>query len=258
MEEKREDNIKRKRKKSRKSNRIKNKKLLFGIFVLGIFVVLLGNIIRVDTVKIVGNEIFTTEEIKDDLFSGKETKSIGSLLIQKFTNQQNEIPYLSEYHITFENYHTITVTVQEKEILGCIDYGGVYVYIDIEGMVLEFDEEKWEGISVIEGIYVTKAILHKPIETNDLDRLQLLQKLQILLKQKEIVADSLYCSPQGTFRMNIGTITVFLGDTSELEEKINVFVSMLPSMEGLSGKLYLNEYSSQNSSATGYRFEVTQ
>lgn len=256
-EGRKEESESKKRKVSRKSRKKRNKKIFFIVLLVLLFCIVCGNVIRIDTVNIVGNEIFTAEEIKRDLFLGQETKSFCDILIEVLTKKETKIPYLSEYHISFENYHTITVTVQEKEILGCIDYGGVYVYIDIKGMVLDFDEEKWEGTSTLEGIYVTKAVLHEIIETNDLDKLKFLQKLQILLKQHKIVADSLYYSPKGIFIMDIGTIRVFFGDTSNLEEKVNVFVSMLPSLEGLSGTLYLNEYSPQ-SSITGYRFEVSQ
>lgn len=239
------------KKEDKKRNQIKIPKKFSCMIAIVFGIVLLSCMIRVDTVHIIGNNLYTAEEIKNDLFSGKETQSFLSVFRKK------ELPYLKEYKITVENYHTITVTVQEKEIFGGIDSGGAYAYIDANGMVLRFEEEKREDVSIIEGLYVTKVILHEVLETKDLDRLPFIQRVQTLLKQHEIIADVIYCSPQRTFRINLGTIQVFLGDTSELEEKINVFVAMLPALEGLSGNLYLDEYNSQNS-ANGYRFESIQ
>lgn len=256
VEEKKQKRAKKQNSVFHKFLEIKNKKRMTLILGIGIFLFLLGSAIRVDTIHIIGNQLYTAEKIQEDLFSGKTTKSTIVVFWEKLTKSKNTIPYLKEYQISFENYHTITVTVQEKEIFGCIDYGSGYAYIDQEGMVLDFDEEKWDNVSIMEGLYVTKAILHETIETAYLDRLQLLQRLQILLQQHEIVVDSLYCSPQGTFRIQIGHIQVLFGDTSELEEKVNIFASILPTMEGLSGTLYLNEYNA-HSNTSGYRFEVT-
>ncbi len=260
MEEKEKKNVKSKKRvshKSHKKTKQKSKTIKLALLLMAIVVclILIDKVVRVDTVNIVGNEVFTADEIKKDLFSGKETKSLASILIQKLMGQEKKIIYLSNYYISIDSLHTITVTVQEKEPFGCIDYGGMYVYIDIDGMILDLDKEKREDVPILEGIYITKAILYEPIETKDLSKLKHLQKLKSLVQKHDLSVDVMYCSAKETFRLTVGTIQVFLGDMSNLEEKVNKLVSIYPKMEGLSGTLYLNEYNDQNNVT---RFEVSQ
>ena len=234
-------------------------KLKIIIPILGVIVLFLViiSLIPIDSVTITGNKQFTVEQIREDLFSGKQTENLGKMLWKQFPWAKDEIAYLKEYSISFENYHSILVHVEEKEILGCLDYGGTYVYIDVDGMVLGLDEEKREGIPVLEGVYVTQALLYETIHTEQIEKLEKLEYLGNLLKQKDIIVDILCCTSQETFRVDIGSVQVFLGDYIDLEEKVNTLFAILPKMEGLSGKLYLNEYDGKNPNA-GYRFEVSQ
>lgn len=249
---------KEKQKQDQKRKRKKNRKWIPGILAIALAIVLLCiSMIQVDNILITGNERFTQEKINADLFSGKEKERFVVLLWKQLTRQKKILPYLKDYTINLEDYHTVTVQVEEKEVFGCLDYGGVYLYIDVTGTVLDSSEEKIEGIPVLEGIYVRQAVLYEKIQSEQIPNLEKMEHILKLLRQRGIEPDILYYSRQGMIRIDAGTIRVFLGNHENLEEKINTLASILPEMEGLSGNLYLDEYNPQNPSA-GYRFEKKQ
>lgn len=249
---------KEKQKQEKKQKRKRSRKWFHGILAILLVAVLFCiSMIQADNILITGNERFTQEKICADLFSGKEKERLVVLLWRKLTHQKKEIPYLKDYTITLEDYHTITVQVEEKEVFGCLDYGGVYLYIDVTGTVLDSSKERMEGIPVLEGIYVRQAVLYEKIQSEQIPNLEKMEHILKLLRQRSIEPDILYYSSQETIRIDAGTVRVFLGDHENLEEKINTLASILPEMEGLSGNLYLDEYNPQNPSA-GYRFERKQ
>ncbi len=209
--------------------------------------------IRADQVTVDGNERFSQQQIQSDLFSGKTSESMAVLFWRQLTGQNKEIPYLNAYSIAWENAHTVAVRVEERAIFGCLDVGGVYIYIDETGMVLGSGEEKAEHVPILEGIYVTQAVLYETIQSDQIENLEEMEHVLRVLRQKDVEPDVLYYSAKKTIRIDLGQIRVLLGTHEDLEEKINTLVSILPQLEGLSGRLYLEELHDSNS--FGYRFE---
>ncbi len=65
-----------------------------------------------------------------------------------------DVTFIDKFQIEVIGRHTITITVYEKSMAGCVSYMDQYIYFDNDGRVLETSSEKAGGCSVYSGIEI--------------------------------------------------------------------------------------------------------
>lgn len=205
---------------------------------------------RITSVIVEGNGIYSDSEIAQLIFETPlEEKSVYCFLNNRF-GEPKDIPFIDHYEIKILGLHTCEIMVYEKSIIGCFRYMGSYMYFDRDGIVVENSFEYLEGVPVVEGLDFSQVVLHEPLPVDDEDVFNNILNLTNLLKKDKINVDKMLYESDLDVVLYLGNVRVRLGDSSNLEEKINVLSGMLGKLEGLSGVLYLDGYDPGASNST--------
>ena len=106
--------------------------------VLFILVVILGTLAylstwTVDKVQVEGCEIVNTQSVSDAMKEEAPLDNTLLLYIKSKMNKLKDLSFVSKMDLELTDKNTVTVTVYEKSIAGCVLYKGDYVYFDKDG-----------------------------------------------------------------------------------------------------------------------------
>lgn len=217
--------------------------ILWIVLLLSLFVLLTALYsLRITTIEYMGNQHYTEEEMSSQLF--KEPYELNPIYC--FFNfrygKEKMIPFIETYDIEFVSWNHIRITVYEKSIAGCVDYKGFYMYFDKDGIVVESSREQLKGVVRIEGLHFDHIVLHQvlPVEREEIFNL-ILSLTQMLMKY-EIDVDKISFDTSLNIWIYRKDVVVQVGKDTFLDEKISELKDILPNLEGLSGTLYLDEF----------------
>ena len=205
---------------------------------------------RITTVMVEGNVVYTDDEIASLVFENRlEENTLYCMLNARFGTQK-EIPFVDHYEVTILDRHTCELLVYEKSIIGCFRYMGSYMYFDRDGMIVENAFSYLEGVPVVEGLEFKQVVLHEPLPVADEKVFYNILNLTNLLKKDSINVDKMLYESDLDVVLYIGDVRVRLGDSSYLEEKVGILSDLSDKLEGLSGVLYLDNYTPGGSGNT--------
>lgn len=126
---------------------MKNKKiriLVGAVLGIGLAGALFVNVFRIRNIQVAGNTRYTKDEIKEMVADDKWM--FNTVLLTTFHSKvdMSDIPFMNSVEFTFVNYNTICVNVNEKKVVGYVEYEGKKVYFDKNGIVLECVDEEQE------------------------------------------------------------------------------------------------------------------
>lgn len=126
---------------------MKNKKiriLVGAVLGIGLAGVLFVNVFRIRNIQVAGNTRYTKDEIKEMVADDKWM--FNTVLLTTFHSKvdMSDIPFMNSVEFTFVNSNTICVNVNEKKVVGYVEYEGKKVYFDKNGIVLECVDEEQE------------------------------------------------------------------------------------------------------------------
>ena len=225
--------------------------------------------LRIQTITYVGNTHYSDEEMTALLYPGlKERLLVYDLFRDRFGEKEN-IPFIERVEKHYSGTSAVEVIVYEKSITGCIHYMGSYMFFDKDGMIVESSGEMIQGIPVIQGLSFQKIVLYQKLPVRNEDVFEGILNLTQLI--------SLYHIPVATIRFDAyrnaslelcdGTgqngeslllegITVELGSSSDMEEKVAELKNQIPYITGLDGTLHLETYD-RNKANPSYIFETS-
>lgn len=180
---------------TRKKNNT-SKYLLFVIFVLAIVLVLITRLTKIDTIIVEGNNRYTSDQIiKIVNLSNK------SNIIDVYFGTNSKIknnPYIQDIKINYSDYNTLKIIVKEKDINGYIPFMSKYLCIDKNGYVIDYTDNLFSNIPIIEGIEIDEFVVGERINVN------------------ENIIDSCYMFYQGLEKYNL-SINKIVYDNNEVD-----------------------------------------
>ena len=204
-----------------------------GAAVLLIFVLVFFLGFRVTSVQVEGNSFYTDDEIKNMVTNvplAKNSILAGFINTEKSTK---DAAMIDSIKISRINRNTLLLQVEEKQIIGYIEYQGQCLNFDRQGIIQIITDEPMENVPKIEGIDVKEAV-----QGERLSGIQAQSRIKMLEKM-ENKPDRLGFNELNQLVMYYGDIEVRLGDDENMDEKINRLVGILPELEGMSGILHL-------------------
>jgi len=223
----------------------KNHKLGIAIVLLLVLFLFAGALysLRIISVQYSGNVRYSEEEMNQLLFKESyEWNPIYCFFASKY-QKKKEIPFIETYDIEFLTWNQIKVTVYEKSIAGCVDYKGYYMYFDKDGIVVESSKELLEGVVKIEGLDFEHIVLHQVLPVEKEEVFNLILSLTQMLTKYQIDVDKISFDRSMNIWIYRKNIVVQVGKDVFLDEKMAKLKDMLPNLEGLSGTLYLDDFS---------------
>jgi hypothetical protein len=222
---------------------------------LSIFVVVVGALLfaffygfRLNSVQITGNYKYTDEEILTLLNYGRYPKNTIIFWWKNKDEIKNPSAFIDKISVSIGGMNTVNVTVTEKYIIGCIDDGGLYMYFDNTGTVLESSTSKSEDVPEITGINISGMEIGDQLDLQDVSVFNNLYELSVLIKNYNVSVDQIEYRPDRTLMMKCGSIQILLGTGTNLEDKINAYKDLESNLEGMSGVLHLEDYDSSKKS----------
>lgn len=210
-----------------------------GAAVLLIFVLVFFLGFRITSVQVEGNSFYTDDEIKNMVTNvplAKNSILAGFINTEKSTK---DAAMIDSIKISRINRNTLLLQVEEKQIIGYIEYQGQCLNFDRQGIIQIITDEPMENVPKIEGIDVKEAVQGERLSGISRTKLNTILSVGKMLEKMENKPDRLEFNDLNQLVMYYGDIEVRLGDDENMDEKINRLVGILPELEGMSGILHL-------------------
>jgi cell division protein FtsQ len=240
--------VREKRQKKKKRTWILNV-ILAVLIILVLAALAVVFLFQVKNVEIEGNVLYDdatiTSWVLDDKYSDN---SLYVYLKYKFA-PQTERPFIDTFEVSMKNPQTLVITVYEKGMIGYIYNAAdkMYYYFDKDGIVIECSEQLIDSVTKVTGIRYDSLTLYEKIGGVDDSIFNYLLTVTQNLKKHGLSADEIELDDDGEMTLKFGTITVEFGEDENTEEKTVRLKKILPKLDGKSGTLFLENWSSGSS-----------
>ena len=214
------------------------------LLTLGIYFFLQKFTIRNVTVD--GSTHHTKEEIIDMVMKSPEDY-ISLVLSFKYHNRPiTNIAFIQSIEVNVVSADTIHIQVYEKALAGYIEYLGQYMYFDKDGIVVEASSRIAAGIPEITGLQFNSVVLHSALPVGNSEVFSEILEITNLLGKYDLEVEKIHFNKKLEMTLYMGNVRVSIGDADKLSEKIMKLRDLTPKLEGLSGVLHLENYSSSS------------
>lgn len=224
--------------------------------ILGVIVIILSVIYyllvtyKVENVYVEGNEHYTAEEIKQIVEEGRFGEN-SIFLSMKYSNKSvTGIPFVEKMDVDVLDKNTIKITVYEKTLAGYVEYLDKYMYFDKDGVIVENSNKKTKGIPLVTGLQFDHFVMYEPLPVENESIFQQILNITQMLNKYGIEPDKINFDDSYNMKLYFDNVRVELGNDELLEEKIQRIDAIIPKLEGASGVLQMNNYSSDSPNIT--------
>lgn len=231
----------------RKKKKIKRIIKFFTLLILiigGIIFALVSPIFNITDIQVNNNEQISPEtiislsklEIGQNLFRFNKSKTIKEIK----TN-----PYIENITIKRKIPNKVEITVEERKRNFNVEFLNGYAYINNQGYILEISEQKLD-LPVIQGISTEQEqiVEGNRLNVQDLEKLETIIQIMNICKDYELYdkVTSIDISNKTNYilYMEEEKKTVYLGDESNLTNKMLYLPTILSKNQGKEGTIYLN------------------
>lgn len=232
----------------KKTNR---KKMVISIIIL-LLIVIGGTIYYLTTpiFNIANIEVYGNEKNSEETCISLSGINIGSTNMFGITSSNikkniKENAYIEDVIVKRKLPNTIKLYITERKVSYQIDYSNNYIYLDNQGYILEISEEK-KDIPIIKGLSAVKENIQigQRLNEEDLVKLNVVIKITNYCKYNTIEnkITSIDVTDETNYILEFGEDkkTVYLGDASNLSERLSLLKTILKSEEGKEGKIFMN------------------
>lgn len=231
-------------KKKRRITHIIKYGMLIVLFITVILCAMFSPLFNIKTIEVIGNKKITKNEIIS-LSQIQLEENTFKLSKNKIINQIKENAYIDEVVVTRKLPSNIIITVEEREPAYLLEYASGYIYLDKQGYMLEINSEKLE-LPILQGASTetSEFIVGNRLCVEDLEKLSTLIKVMELAKVNEL--SSLITRIDIENKQNIKLIfetkdkVAYLGDSTNLIDKIPLIKKILEENEGIAGEIFVN------------------
>jgi len=249
----RNDNAKKKKKSTLESSRNyrkepkKRTKVILGFifFIILVIALLISPIFNVYNITVKNNNRFTQENITNRVL-GILQNNMFRIKLSDYKQKLEEDPYIESVTIKRKLPDTVEIYINERQAWLQIEFVGAYVYIDKKGYILEKAAEKGD-FQTISGLStdVNNYVPGNRLIESDLIKLDVVN--QIMEKSKDYgildVINNINVADDENYVLTVenGDKLIYIGNGSELVQKIREIEAILRNSQGIKGKIYLDK-----------------
>ncbi len=226
-----------------------SRKLIAAVIILAVLVVLLLSFVgvfRITEVTVTGNAFYTNEEIADLIVGEGYQRNTLYLYLRYQYQKHPEIPFVDDFEVSLDSFHSITIRVYEKNMVGYVRYLGKNVYFDKDGIVVESSEEEIEGVPRITGLYFDNLAMYQSLNVENPKIFDTILDITQLLKKYDVNPDEIRFGSMNDLYLQLGEVRVALGAGEHLEEKIARISQLEPDLNDKSGTLHMETYTDES------------
>ena len=245
--EKRKKISREERKRKKRKRRIKffvKLFLLIGIIAGGITFALTSPIFNIKDINVINNVTIPSDTIVS-LSGLKSGENIFRFYKGNVINKIKENPYVESVEIHRKLPSMIEINVTERVATYNIDYMGKYAYINTQGYILEISNDS-RNMPIIQGATTNEEEIVPGSRLNDEDLRRLEQVIKIMNATKDSGLDgqvtSIDISDENEYSiyLNEEKKRVYLGDASNLSNKMLYVKAIMEQEKGKEGEIFLD------------------
>ena len=216
-----------------------SKKLI--VFLLVVALVVAAFNIRIKNISFEGNEKVSDTQVARVIFE-KDYDSLSAVLFlkNKFAKKKT-IPLVNSYSIEWLSPTNIIVHVNEKSVVAFVRRDINNLYFDADGVINEVSNVRRDGAVEVTGIDFKNYNVGEKIEFSDEKLLSAILNISSFLKENSLQASLIEIRKGTDIYIYIGSIIAFMGDTKNMEIKLQRLVDIYPQIKDLSGTLDLKD-----------------
>lgn len=247
-EEKRKKIDKEERKRKKRNKKIKfilKTILLLGIIIGGTVFAMTSPMFNIKNIEVINNNEITNETIIS-LSGLKIDENIFKYRTSDVINNIKENPYVENVKVHRKIPNTIQIDVEERTPRYSVDFMGKYVYINTQGYFLEISEDS-KGLPIIQGVSTPEEqiVPNNRLCNEDLEKLEDVIKIMNVAKENNLdtKVTSIDISNKNEYSIYIEEEKkkVYLGDISNLSNKMLYVVAIIEQEKGNEGDIYVNQ-----------------
>lgn len=204
---------------------------------------------KLKNIDVTGTDHYTDAEMVEIVTGGKD---YGNTLLFLFENQINppeNVTFIDKIDVEYVDRNSVSITVYEKAMAGCIEVDGQYAYFDGDGTVLEISDEKLDDVPCIEGLTSDNVQQGEKLSVGDESFFQEILTMTQLIYKNNIDIDKISCDDGQNLILHRGGIKIKLGSADNIEEKFRNLDNILDRLDGLKGTLDMSNYTEASGNA---------
>ncbi len=244
VQRKNEKNERIRAKRNKKIKRIVKFTSLFAIIIGGAIFAFVSPIFNIQEIEIAGNK-----ELNKDIVESLSNLNKGQNIFQ-FMNKQVEMkikenPYIENVEIRRKIPNKVQIKIEERQKEFNIEFMNSYAYIDKQGNILEIGENKLE-LPVIQGIKMQEDDIKagNRLKKEDLEKLETVNQIinlwEINKVGNQITSIDVTNKLEYTMIIEKEKKKVYLGDNSNLNDKILWTQAIINDNKNIEGEIFVN------------------
>lgn len=230
--------------KKKKIKRIIKWTTLFLLIIGGIVFALVSPVFNIKEIQVINNSQIATETIVSlsQLQVGQNSFRFNK---NKVVKEIKTNPYVESVDIKRKFPNKIEISIEERNRNYNVEFLNGYAYINNQGYILEISEQKLD-LPVIIGILTEQEqiVEGNRLNTDDLEKLETVIKIMNICKNYDLDTkiSSIDISNKNDYiiYMEEEKKTIYLGDDSNLSNKMLYVPTILQENQGKEGTIYLN------------------
>ncbi len=197
--------------------------------------------------KVEGTDLYTSDEIKDYILDDEYSSNAIYVYVKNKLFPKGDAEFIDSFDVRLTGMNSITIHCNEKKILGYIfQEDGKYIYFNYSGVIVEISETFVDrGYMKVEGVECEKPEIGSTLSIGE-EQIGYLTSLIKILNKNDLMPNVVSYDENGRIVLSYDTYNIALGSSVYLEEKIDRALRILPQLDGLSGTLHLENYSSSS------------
>jgi cell division protein FtsQ len=231
--------------KKKKIKRIIKLITLLMIIIGGIVFALVSPIFNIKEIYVVKNEQISSDTIVS-LSQLKIGQNIFKYSSRKVEKEIKTNPYIESVNIKRKFPDKIEITVKERQKNYNVEFLNGYAYINNQGYILEISEQKLE-LPIVQGISTEeeKIVEGNRLNEQDLSRLEVIIQIMNICEtydlDKKVSKIDISDKNNYIIHMEEEKKTVYIGDESNLSNKMLYIPTILEENKGKEGKIYIDK-----------------
>mgnify|MGYP000251328722 FL=1 len=219
--------------------------LLFAIIIGILLFLFISPVFNIKKINVQGNSKINTEEI-ESLSKINMNENIFRFSSRQIEENVKENAYIDTVEVKRKIPNTVEIIVTERETKYQLEYGNAFVYIDGNGNILEISNEN-ANLPIIRGYSTAQENIQvgNKLVDEDCNKLLTVEKFLRSAKSNEIYDIITYIdiSNDSDYKFELPSKgkVAYLGDETNINDKILTLKEILTREEGKNGQIFIND-----------------
>ena len=246
LKQERLERRKQRREKAAKAFLIILRVFLVLIVIAAISAAIINSCYKLKKINVSGTDHYTDQQMEDIVSGGKKYSNTLLFILNNKINPPGDVTFIDKIDVSYVNRNTVSITVYEKAMAGCIEHNGKYAYFDGDGIVLEISDKKLDDVPCIEGLTSDRVEQGKKLSVGDNSFFQEILTMTQLIYKNEIQIDKITYDNKQNLILHKDGIKIRIGNSDNLESKFMNLENILSTLKGKKGTLDMSNYSASD------------